>query len=233
MFERFLKRARDRSRYLDGPFAAERERYMAHLCSEGRTEGVLAEINGLLLTIAERINVLAGSDTREQLRAAAHEWIKERAASNRTAGRLKNAGRRFISVGCAWFRFLGRLSESRVEMPGSDLLNSFSAYLLDECGFSPVTVQGRRECLQPFFCWLEQRKRPLSAVNARDMSAYLSSSKFASLRRTTISLHVQALRSFFGMHLDAGCAPSALRNASMPLSYTHSNICLRVRTGRM
>jgi len=54
-------------------------------------------------------------------------------------------------------------------MPGSDLLNSFSAYLLDECGFSPVTVQGRRDCLQPFFCWLEQRKRPVSAVNARDI----------------------------------------------------------------
>ena len=62
MFERFLKRARDRSRYLNGPFVAERERYMAHLCSEGRTEGVLAEINGLLLTIAERIDVLAGSN---------------------------------------------------------------------------------------------------------------------------------------------------------------------------
>ena len=86
MFERFLKRARDRLRYRDGPFAAERERYMSHLCSEGRTEGVLAEINGLLLTIAERIDVLAGSSiTREQVRTAADEWIEERAASYKTA----------------------------------------------------------------------------------------------------------------------------------------------------
>jgi hypothetical protein len=186
MFERFLKRARDRSRYLNGPFAAERERYMAHLCGEGRSEGVLAEVNGLLLAIAERIDVLAGSSiTREQVRTAADEWIKQRAASYRTARRPKNAGRRFISVGCAWLRFLGCLYEPQVETPGSDLLNSFSAYLL-ECGFSPVTVQGRRDCLQPLFCWLEQRKRPVSAVNARDMSAYLSSSKFASLRRTSI-----------------------------------------------
>jgi integrase/recombinase XerD len=182
MFERFLKRARDRSRYRNGPFAAERERYMAHLCREGRSEGVLAEINGLLLTIAERIDVPAGSSiTTEQVRTAADEWIKERAESYKTAQRPTHAGRRFFSVGCAWLRFLGCLSESRVEMPGSDLLRSFSAYMLDECGFSPVTVQGRRDCLQPFFCWLEQRKRPLCAVNARDMSAYLSSSKFASL----------------------------------------------------
>ena len=131
MFKRFLKRARDRSRYLSGPFAAERERYMTHLCSEGRTEGVLAEINGLLLTIAERIDVLTGSSiTREQVRTAADEWIKQRAASYKTAQRPKHAGRRFISVGCAWLRFLGCLSESRVEMPGSDVLSSFSAYLL-------------------------------------------------------------------------------------------------------
>ena len=226
MFERFLKRARDRARYLSGPFAAERERYMAHLCSEGRTEGVLAEINGFLLTIAERIDVLAGSSiTREQVRTAAEEWIKQRAASNKTARRPKNAGRRFISVGCGWLRFLGCLAESRVETPGSDLLSSFSAYLLDECGFSPVTVQGRRDCLQPFFSWLEQRKRPVSAVNARDMSAYLSSSKFASLRRTSISFHVQALRSFFRYAAGRGlCAAGIAECIDAPLLYAFEHL---------
>jgi site-specific recombinase XerD len=110
-------------------------------------------------------------------------------------------------------------------MPGSDLLNSFSAYLLDECGFSPVTVQGRRDCLQPFFCWLEQRKQPVSAVNARDISAYLSSSKFASLRRTSISFHVQALRSFFRYAAGRGlCAAGIAECIDAPLLYAFEHL---------
>src|SRR3954469_8446825 len=193
MFERFLKRASDRSRYLNGPFAAERERYIAHLCSEGRTEGVLVEINGLLLTIAERIDLLAVSSiTIEQVRTAADEWIRERAASYKTTQRPKNAGRRFISVGSAWLRFLGCLSGSRVAMPGSDLLRSFSAYMLDECGFSPVTVQGRRDCLQPFFCWLEQRKRHFPR---------LTPGTCRSICRPVNSLHCDARRSHFTCRL--------------------------------
>jgi len=226
MFQRFLKRVSDRSRYLNGPFAEERGRYMEHLCSEGRTEGVLVEKNGLLLTIAERIDVMAGSSiTREQVSAAADEWIRHRGEIYRTPQHRENARRRFVSVGCGWLSFLGRLSVPRIEVPGANLLNSFSAYLQDECGFSPVTIQSRRDCLRPFFRWLAQRKRAVSAVNARDMSAYLSSGKFASLRRTTISLHVQALRSFFRYAAGHGfCSGGIAECIDAPLLYAFEHL---------
>lgn len=226
MFERFLKRARDHSRYLNGPFAAERGRYMEHLCREGRTESVLVDINSLLLTIAERINVLAGSSiTREQVGAAADEWIRQRGETYKTPQHRNDARKRFISVGCGWLSFLGRLFVPRMEVPGASLLNSFSAYLQDECGFSPVTIQNRRECLQPFFSWLAQRKRAVSAVNARDMSAYLSSGKFGFLRRTTISLHVQALRSFFRYAAGRGlCSTGIAECIDAPLLYAFEHL---------
>jgi integrase/recombinase XerD len=226
MFQRFLKRARDHSRYVNGPFAVERERYMEHLCSEGRTEGVLVEKNGLLLTIAERIDVLAGSSiTREQVSAAADEWIRHRGETYRTPQHRENARMRFVSAGCGWLSFLGRLSVPRIEVPGANLLNSFSAYLQDECGFSPVTIQSRRDCLRPFFRWLAQRKRAVSLVNARDMSAYLSSGKFSSLRRTTISLHVQALRSFFRYAAGRGlCSAGIAECIDGPLLYAFEHL---------
>jgi len=226
MFQRFLRRARDLSRYINGPFAAERGRYMEHLCSEGRTEGVLAEKNGLLLTIAERIDVLAGASiTREQVSAAADEWIRHRGKIHKTPQHREQARKRFISVCCEWLSFLGRLSVPAMEVPGANLLNSFSAYLRDECGFSPVTIQNRRDCLQPFLCWLAQRKRTVSAVNASDMSAYLSSGKFGSLRRTTISLHVQALRSFFRYAAGHGlCSGGIAECIDAPLLYAFEHL---------
>lgn len=112
-----------------------------------------------------------------------------------------------------------------MEMPGANLLNSFCAYLQDECGFSPVTIQNRRDCLQPFFWWLAQRKRAVSAVNASDISAYLSSGKFSSLRRTTISLHVQALRSFFRYAAGHGlCSGGIAECIDAPLLYAFEHL---------
>ena len=226
MFQRFLKRARDRSRHLNGPFASERSLYMQHLCREGRTDGVLEAINGLLLSIAERIDIAAGSSiTREQVSAAADEWIRQRGETYKTPQHRERAKKTFTSVGCRWLSFLGQLSLTRMEVPGADLLNSFAAYLQDDCGFSPVTIEGRRDCLQPFFCWLAQRKRRVSLVNARDISAYLLSGKFGSLRRTTISFHVQALRSFFryaaGREL---CSTDIAKCIDAPLLYAFEHL---------
>jgi integrase/recombinase XerD len=226
VFERFLKRVRDLARHLSSPFAVERECYMAHVCDEGRSETVLAEINGLLLAIAERIDVLAGPPiTGEQLGAAAEEWVQQRGETYKTPQHRREAMSRFISVGCGWLKFLGRWSELPKEAPCSDLMNSFATYLQDECGFSPVTIQNRRDCLQPFFSWLEQRQREVSAVNAIDMSAYLSSGKFRSLRRTTISFHVQALRSFFRFAAGRGfCTPGIAECIDAPRLYAFEHL---------
>src|SRR5258705_1931705 len=66
-----LKRARDRSRYLNGPFAAERERYMAHLRSEEHTSELqsLRHLVCRLLLEKERLNALP------EMLIGAHPWL--------------------------------------------------------------------------------------------------------------------------------------------------------------
>lgn len=99
MFDRFLKRSHNLSRHLGGPFVAERERYMIHVCREGRAECVLAKINGLLLAIAQRIDVADSLPIKtEQISIAAEQWIHERSESYKTPQHMQSAKVQFVSV---------------------------------------------------------------------------------------------------------------------------------------
>jgi integrase/recombinase XerD len=226
MFERFLKRARNLSRHLEGPFLAERQRYMIHVCREGRADRVLAKVNGLLLAIAQRIDIAESLPiTTEQISTAAEQWIHERAESYKTPQHMQSAKAQFVSVASRWLSFLGRLDTSPKILPFSQVMAPFLSYMRDECGFSRATIGTRRECLEPFFRWLAQSTQIVSTVSSRDISVYLSSSKLQLLRRTTISLHVQSLRAFFRYAALRGwCAREIAECIDAPCLYKHEHL---------
>jgi len=53
MFEKILSRQYHLNRHRNGPYAAERERYLAFLIAEGRSRSILKAVTGLLYCMAE------------------------------------------------------------------------------------------------------------------------------------------------------------------------------------
>lgn len=74
MFERILFRRSDLSRHRNGPYAKERERYLALLMEEGRSLPTLRQIANLLYHMAEQLPLSLPSVTPTQIEAAARQW---------------------------------------------------------------------------------------------------------------------------------------------------------------
>jgi site-specific recombinase XerD len=120
--------------------------------------------------------------------------------------------------------FLGRLLVAVPRQPYESELDSFLHHLRDERGFADATIDLRRKSLRPFFTWMSEEARPLSEVGLADISAYQRACAQRKWKRTTISVHVQALRSFFRYAASRGWCSDFSSGIAAPRLYTNEGI---------
>lgn len=123
-----------------------------------------------------------------------------------------------------WLSYLERLDSSEPPKPFDRELSQFIEHLRTECGFAEATIENRRNSLVLFFDWLNDRGQPLSHVGLDEISVYQRACGRRGWKRTTISLHVQALRAFFRYAASQGWACDIASGIGAPRLYANEAI---------
>lgn len=225
MFERFSKVPDRVARFQNGPLAEERRRYLEHLTKEGRGFSRLSAINVRLLSIAEMIGPnLNKQYTSAELHDVANQCFARVRFTTVNTRREHIWKTEFHFLASSWLRFLGRFEMPPDDTPYANQVDEFIRYLEHERGFADATCGNRRRSLRPFFTWLTARGVSLGAVSPSDVSAYFTAAT-GRWQRTTVSQHVQSLRSFFRYAALRGwCAAGIAKTIDAPRLYTHENL---------
>ena len=109
--------------------------------------------------------------------------------------------------------------------PYNHFLQQFLTFLNQERGFADATIVNRKRSLKPFLAWLVGQCIPLSAVSPVTITKYFTSAVAGRWKRTTVSFHVQSLRSFFRYASSRGwCAAGIAESIGAPRLYTYENL---------
>jgi len=104
-------------------------------------------------------------------------------------------------------------------------LQQFLTFLKQERGFADATIVNRKRSLKPFLAWLVAQGVPLSGVSPVVITKYFTGAVAGKWKRTTVSFHVQSLRSFFRYASSRGwCAAGIAESIDAPRLYTHENL---------
>jgi integrase/recombinase XerD len=104
-------------------------------------------------------------------------------------------------------------------------LQEFLTSLKQDRGFADATIVNRKRSLKPFLAWLVGRGIPLSTVSPVVITKYFTGSVAGKWKRTSVSFHVQSLRSFFRYASSRGwCAAGIAECIDAPWLYTHENL---------
>jgi site-specific recombinase XerD len=195
MFEQILSYSAHINRHRNGPYAGERERYLALLVAEGRSRSVLRAVTALLYRISERLPLCDDSITPFQIEAAARQWAATRRGSERYR---HNVEAWFVFHATSWLRFLGRLQEETSEHPFEAELAAFLHFEEHERGLASATLVREEDCLRGFLHWVATEARTLHEITPDDISRYFSGlAADHRWKRTTIGTYVTSLRNFF------------------------------------
>jgi integrase/recombinase XerD len=104
-------------------------------------------------------------------------------------------------------------------------LHQFLTFLKHERGFADATIVNRERSLKPFLGWLVAEDVPLSALSPVVITKYFTGIVAGRWKRTTVSFHVQSLRSFFRYASSRGwCAAGIAESIDAPRVYTYENL---------
>ena len=213
------------NRYRSAPYPSERKRFLAYLDDNGYSLSRLSSINRLLLEIAQRVSRDQDVTFSEgNLSACAKTWIRgvpDRGSSKKT---LHASEMNFLFVARRWMQFLGRWVVNESQQTCATELDAFLWHLKDERGLADATIENRRKSLTLFFNWLDGRVNSLSDVRLAEIDAYQKDCASRRWKRTTISFHVQALRSFFRYATAKGWCSDIAPDISAPRLYANEGI---------
>jgi site-specific recombinase XerD len=117
------------------------------------------------------------------------------------------------------------LAEQGEPSPYNHHLQEFLTFFKHERGFADATIVNRKRSLKPFLAWLVGQCIPLSAVSPVVITKYFTSSVAGKWKRTSVSFHVQSLRSFFRYASVRGwCAAGIAESIDAPRLYTYENL---------
>lgn len=116
-------------------------------------------------------------------------------------------------------------AEQAQRSPHTHHLQQFLAFLKQERGFADATIVNRKRSLKPFLDWLATQGVPLSTVSPMVITKYFTGAVAGKWKRTTVSFHVQSLRSFFRYASGRGwCAAGIAESIDAPRLYTYENL---------
>src|SRR6266404_7044956 len=115
--------------------------------------------------------------------------------------------------------------EQNEPLPHNHHLQPFLTCLKQERGFADATIVNRKRSLKPFLAWLAAQGVPLSSVSAVVITKYFTSAVAGRWNRTSVSFHVQSLRSFFRYASCRGwCAAGIAGSIDAPRLYSYENL---------
>jgi site-specific recombinase XerD len=117
------------------------------------------------------------------------------------------------------------LAEQSEPSPYNHHLQQFLTFLKQERGFSEATIVNRKRSLKPFLAWLVVQGVPLSGVSPVVITKYFTGAVAGKWKRTSVSFHVQSLRSFFRYASNrAWCAAGIAESIDAPRLYSCENL---------
>ena len=116
-------------------------------------------------------------------------------------------------------------SEPGESSPYNHHLQQFLTFLKQERGFAEATILNRQRSLKPFLGWLVAQDVALSTVSPVVITNYFTGIVADRWKRTTVSFHVQSLRSFFRYASNRGwCAAGIAESIDAPRVYTYQDL---------
>ena len=205
-------------RFQHAPFADERNRYLRHCAEHGARPTVLRIKRNELLWIARNLGPDAdrGVGMAELLPIA-----QERQNLNGAA----TAARRVINIGRPWLRFLGWWRESAVPFSYQSQLDRYVAWMRDERGFTPSTVEQWRRSTARFLRWCEQVGRCLGDLAAGDIDNYVATEGKGRWARASTANMASALRAFLRYAAKEGwCSNCLAESIARPRLYQQESL---------
>jgi integrase/recombinase XerD len=210
----------------DVPFTCERYRYLRHCAEAGATAASLRLKRNELLWIAARL----GPDASEGIDIEALQRI----ATERQ--RLKGAvtaARRVVDIGRPWLRFLGWWREPTVVFQYQSQLDQYVAWIRNERGFTPSTVEQWSRIISRFLRWCHKTNRQLRDLQPEDVDAYFAEAT-GRWARVSVANTASALRGFLRDAAKRGictdrlaasiCRPRLYRQESLPYAPDWSDV---------
>jgi integrase/recombinase XerD len=201
------------------PFSDERDRYLRHCAEAGATAASLRLKRNELLWIAAHLcpDASQGVDIEALGRIATER--------ERLHGAI-TAGRRVVSVGRPWLRFLGWWREPAVVFQHQRQLDQYVTWMRDERGFTPSTVKQWSRMIGRFLRWCDQTRRQLRDLQPEDVDAYFVSQAPGRWSRVSVANMASALRRFLRYSAKRGvctdrlagsiCRPRLYRQETLP-----------------
>jgi len=176
-------------RFQDAPFADERNRYLRHCAAQGARASVLKIKRNELLWIARHL----GPDAARGV--GLNELLLIAQERQNLLGSATSA-RRVIDIGRPWLRFLGWWREPAVLFSYQSLLDRYVAWMRDERGFTPSTVEQWGRTTKRFLRWCEQTDRQLRSLRAEDIDNFVATQGKGRWARVSTANMASALRAF-------------------------------------
>lgn len=197
MIEKLFKYPVVLARHKTAPLLKERECFLSHRAEQGYARVTLRKTAWELLLLTRVFQVSPGAVvTTEQLSEAADQWARRH--SRRCTLSRRRARNAFLSVAIPWLRFIGCLREPEVRRtPSEELIDDFSGWMRNERGLSEITIRNRCFHVKKFLQWYQGRARPISAVAATDIDAFLAGRGAELWSRVSVATCAKALRAFF------------------------------------
>ena len=214
MFETLFQYPRVLARHRDGPAARERELFLTHCASTGATRPTLLHLASELLLVSRHLNL---SNNRlidpQEIELACDRWVRHQRGQRRIRD-PKHCRQWFVQTATSWVRFLGRLAPPPAHsLPFADLVDDFAAYMREERGLSPRTINNRCWHAQAFLSWLDEQGGCPAEVKLEQIDAFLALKGAQGWCRVSIATIAAALRSFFSRMSAQGRCTSRLADA--------------------
>jgi integrase/recombinase XerD len=205
-------------RFQDAPFANERNRYLNHCAAHGARAAVLRVKRNELLWIARRL----GPDAD---RGIGMPELMPIALERRNLHGAASAARRVIDIGRPWLRFLGWWREPAVPCLHQGQLDRYVAWMRDERGFTPSTVEQWGRTTRRFLRWCGEAGRQLGDLTAGDIDNYVATQGKGRWARVSTANIVSALRAFLRYAAKEGwCSERLAKSISRPRLYQQESL---------
>ena len=158
----------------EGPASHDRKAYLKHLAKQGYDGRYLRGIASTLLLIATELDIQSGHVISVGKIQCAAWRLKQRPPHGRRVPLSAAGARNFRTVARRWCRFLDRLHiPPRPHARFTAELAAYAAYMTDERGCTPTTVEVRIRHMQGFLDYYARTGRSLSALEAQDLDGFL------------------------------------------------------------
>jgi site-specific recombinase XerD len=229
MFSELYESRRTIDRHEFAPLLLERVGFLNDLRQQELSMGTLRFIAEYLLIVSTQLKLVDQPDDKfnpERIADAAELWADQVHRSH-TTKHMRSAKRSFICYASKWLAFMGRLEASFTPVFRYDeQIAEFAAFMLQDRGFAPATVDQRCVVARQFLSRLGGRNDALKIITISDVDAEIAQKvSDGKYKRVTVQTYASSLRAFFRFAEIRGWCASGISSAIMaPRAFHHETL---------